>query len=144
MINIGERSWEGLVIRVPVCFMRGLFNSLINDLEKEVNNHLIKFAFDTKLEVAADTSEGREVNQKEPEALEACTAKKKMGSGMEERKKKQSKLISLEASNLKCSYQRRNSGERSVERDVGVLMDYIFHHRSGICLQKQQHRGAGM
>lgn len=101
MINIGERSWEGLVIRVPVCFMQSLFNSLINDLEKEVNNHLIKFAFDTKLEVAADISEGREVNQKEPEALEACTTKKKMRSGMEGRKK-QSKLISLEASKLKA------------------------------------------
>lgn len=60
-----------MVIRVPVCFMWGLFNSLINDLEKEVN-HLIKFAFDTKLEVAADTSEGREINQKE---LEACKVK---------------------------------------------------------------------
>lgn len=101
MINIGERSWEGLVIRVPVCFMQSLFNSLINDLEKEVNNHLIKFAFDTKLEVAADISEGREVNQKEPEALEVCTTKKKMRSGMEGRKK-QSKLISLEASKLKA------------------------------------------
>lgn len=61
-----------MVIRVPVCFMWGLFNSLINDLEKEVNNHLIKFVFDTKLEVAADTSEGREINQKE---LEACKVK---------------------------------------------------------------------
>ncbi|KAF4799969.1 AF4/FMR2 family member 3 [Turdus rufiventris] len=43
--------------------------SLINDLEKEVNKRLIKFAFDTKSEVAADTSEGSGINQKE---LEAC------------------------------------------------------------------------
>lgn len=130
MINISEWSWEETIIRVLVCFMWGLFNSLINDLEKEVNNHLIKFAFDTKLEVAADTSEGREINQKE---LEACVVKK-MRSGM----KKKSKLISLEGNNLKSSYQWRNSGESSVERDVGVLMDYIFHHSSGICLQKQR------
>lgn len=67
--------------------MWGLFNSLINDLEKEVNNHLIKFAFDTKLEVAADSSEGREINQKE---LEACVVKKKMRSGMKEKKKRAS------------------------------------------------------
>lgn len=72
MINTGEWSWEEMVIRVPVCFMWGLFNSLINDLEKEVNNHLIKFAFDTKLEVAADTSKGSEINQKE---LKACKVK---------------------------------------------------------------------
>lgn len=84
MINTGEQSWEEMVIRVPVCFMWGLFNSLINDLEKEVNNHLIKFAFDTKLEVAADTSEGREINQKE---LETCAVKKKMRSGMKKKKK---------------------------------------------------------
>lgn len=74
MINTGEWNWEEMVIRVPVCFMWGLFNSLINDLEKEVNNHLIKFAFDTKLEIAPDTSEGSEINQKE---LEACKVKEK-------------------------------------------------------------------
>lgn len=131
MINTSEQRWEEMVIRVLVCFTWGLFNSLINDLEKEVNNHLIKFAFDTKLEVAADTSEDREINQKE---LEACAVKKKMGSGMKEK----CKLISLEANNLKRSYQWRNSGESNVERDVGVLMDYIFHHSSGMCLQKQR------
>lgn len=112
--------------------MWGLFNSLINDLEKEVNNHLIKFAFDTKLEVAADISEGREINQKE---LEACVVKKKMRSGMKEKKK--SKLISLEENNLKSSYQWTNSRESGVERDGGVLLGYIFHHNSGICLQKK-------
>jgi len=114
-----------------VCFLWGLFNNLINDLKKEVNNHLIKFAFDTKLEVAADASEGREINQKQ---LEACAVKKKIRSGM----KKKCKPISLEANNLKCSYQWRNSGESSVERDVGVLMDYICHHSWGICLQNQR------
>lgn len=72
-----------MVIRVLVCFMWGLFNNLINDLEKEVNNRLIKFVLDTKLEVAADTSEGRKINQKE---LEACAVKKKMKSGMKEKK----------------------------------------------------------
>lgn len=111
--------------------MWGLFNNLINDLEKEVNNHLIKLVLDTKLEVAADTSEGRKINQKE---LEAWAVKKKMKSGMKEK----SKLISLEANNLKRSYQWRNCGESSVERDVGVLMDYIFHHSSSVCLQKQR------
>lgn len=83
MINTGEWSWEEMVISVPVCFMWGLFNSLINDLEKEVNNHLIKFAFDTKLEVAADTSEGSEINQKE---LKACKVKQENEIWYEEKK----------------------------------------------------------
>lgn len=73
-----------MVIRVPVCFMWGLFNSLINDLEKEINNHLIKFAFDTKLEGAADTSEGREINQKE---LEACKVKEENENRYEGKKR---------------------------------------------------------
>lgn len=49
-----------------------------------------------------------------------------------------SKLISPEENNVKCSYQWRNSRGSSVERDVGVLMVYIFHHSSGICLQKKR------
>lgn len=91
MINTGEWSWEEMVIRVLACFMWGLFNSLINDLEKEVNNYLIKFVFDTKLEFAVDTSEGREINQKEQGA---CAVKKKMSSGMEKKKKKRQANLS--------------------------------------------------
>lgn len=83
MINTGEWSWEEMAIRVPECFMWGLFNSLINDLEKEVNKRLIKFAFDTKSEVAADTSEGSGINQKE---LEACKVNEENEIWYEEKK----------------------------------------------------------
>lgn len=74
MINISELSWEKIIIRVPE-FGLDLWNILVNDVEKEENSHLIKLAFDTKLGVVADTSEGREINQKD---LETWAASNKM------------------------------------------------------------------
>ncbi|GAB0204081.1 mitochondrial enolase superfamily member 1 [Grus japonensis] len=122
VVNCSFSNWQPLTSGVPQESILGqtLFNIFISDLDDGIKCIPMKFADDTKLSGEVDTSEGRATLQEDLDRLEEWANKNLMKFS-----KDKCKVLHLGKHNPGVKHRPGSTWleSRSVERDLGVLVD---------------------